>query len=159
MSPKNLSRGPFGLRVPREHGKDDSSLWHPSVLSELTWATGSGENSWWMEGGRMAKGLCPGVGRSHGKESIEKRGREREREASIPWVMWKTNKALTQDLYCSRRHRVSCRGGLESPGGKVGLAGFQELAKELAVEKEKELAVEKEKEKESQPPGFWHQKV
>jgi len=41
----------------------------------------------------------------------------------------------------------------------VGLAGFQELAKELAVEKEKELAVEKEKEKESQPPGFWHQKV
>ena len=28
----------------------------------------------------MAKGLCPGVGQSHGKESVEKRGRERERE-------------------------------------------------------------------------------
>ena len=27
----------------------------------------------------MAKGLCPGVGRSRGKESVEKRGRERER--------------------------------------------------------------------------------
>ena len=38
---------------------------------EFTWATGSGENSWWMEGGRMAKGLCPGVVRSHGKESVE----------------------------------------------------------------------------------------
>ena len=25
----------------------------------------------------MAKGLCPGVGRSHGKESVEKRERER----------------------------------------------------------------------------------
>ena len=103
MSPKNLSRGPFGLRVPPEHGKDDSSLWHPSVLSELTWATGSGENSWWMEGGRMAKGLCPGVGRSCRKESVEKRGRERKRErrANIPRGMWKTNKALTQGFYLS----------------------------------------------------------
>ena len=27
----------------------------------------------------MAKGLCPGVGWSHGKESVEKRGRERKR--------------------------------------------------------------------------------
>ena len=27
----------------------------------------------------MAKGLCPGVGGSHRKESVEKRGRERER--------------------------------------------------------------------------------
>ena len=28
----------------------------------------------------MAKGLCPGVGQSHKKESVEKRGRERKRE-------------------------------------------------------------------------------
>ena len=28
----------------------------------------------------MAKGLCPGVGRSCRKESVEKRGREREGE-------------------------------------------------------------------------------
>ena len=53
-----------------------------------------------MEGSQMAKGLCPGVGRSRGKESIEKRGRERE--TNIPRVMWKTNKALTQDLYRSQ---------------------------------------------------------
>ena len=33
-SPKNLPRGPFGQRVPWEHGKNDS-LWHPRVLSEL----------------------------------------------------------------------------------------------------------------------------
>ena len=49
----------------------------------------------------MAKGLYPGVGWSQGKESVEKRGRERERKTSIPRVMWKTNKALTQDLYHS----------------------------------------------------------
>ena len=74
----------------------------------------------------MAKGLCPGVGQSLKKESVEKRGREkeREREANIPWGMWKTNKALTQGLYGSRRHRASSRGDLESPGGKVSLAGF-----------------------------------
>ena len=47
----------------------------------------------------MAKGLCPGVGQCRGKESIEKRGRERE--ANIPWGMWKTNKPLRQDLYRS----------------------------------------------------------
>ena len=74
----------------------------------------------------MAKGLCPGVGQFLKKESVEKRGREkeREREANIPWGMWKTNKALTQGLYGSRRHRASSRGDLESPGGKVSLAGF-----------------------------------
>jgi len=61
------------------------------------------ENLWWMEGGRMAKGLCPGVGRSCRKESVEKRGRERKRErrANIPRGMWKTNKALTQGFYLS----------------------------------------------------------
>ena len=51
----------------------------------------------------MAKGLCPGVGRSHGKESVEKR----ERETNIPRGTWKTYTALTQDLYRSRRHRGS----------------------------------------------------
>ena len=70
----------------------------------------------------MAKGLCPRVGWSRGKESVEKRGRERE--TNIPCVTWKTNKALTQDLYRSRRHRMSSLGGLESPGGKVSSAGF-----------------------------------
>ena len=101
----------------------------------------------------MAKGLCPGVGRSRGikheyvnlneratilllvyldnkclykKKKKEKcrEKRKREREANIPQVTWKTNKALTQDLYRSRRHRASSRGGLENPSGKVSLAGF-----------------------------------
>ena len=67
--------------------------------------------------------------------------RKREREANIPQVTWKTNKALTQDLYRSRRHRASSRGGLENPSGKVSLAGFH--CEELAMEKEKE----------PQPPG------
>ena len=88
VSFKCLSRRPFGWRVPWESGKDNS-LW-------LTWATASGENSWWMEGGQMAKGLCPGVGPSCGKENVEKRGRERE--ARIPQVTWKTNKALYTGL-------------------------------------------------------------
>ena len=118
-----LPRGPFGQRVLWEPRKEDS-LWRPGVPSEFTWATGSGENSWWMERGRMAKGLCPGIGRFFGKESVEKRGREREGETSIPRVTWKTNKALTQDSYHSRRHRASSRGDLESPDGKVSSAGF-----------------------------------
>ena len=71
-SPTYLPRGPFGQRVPREPRKDDS-LWCPRVPFRLTWATGSVENSRWMEGGQMAKGLCLGVGRSHGKENVEKR--------------------------------------------------------------------------------------
>ena len=68
----------------------------------------------------MAKGLCPGVGWSHEKESGVKRGRERkrEREANIPRGTWKTNKVLTQSLYRSRGRRASSRGGLESPVGK-----------------------------------------
>ena len=52
----------------------------------------------------MAKGLCPGVGWSRGKENVEK---EEERETNIPLVTWKTNKALTQDLYRSQRYRAS----------------------------------------------------
>ena len=45
--------------------------------------------------------------------------RIKEREANISWDAWKTNKALTQGLYHSQRHKASSRGGLESPGGKV----------------------------------------
>ena len=125
MSPKYLPRGPFDLEVPWESRKDDR-LWHPRVPSELTWATGSGENSCWMERGRTAKGSCPAVGQSRKKETVEKRGRERQRqrEANIPWGMWKANRALTQGLYRSLRCRASSRGGLESPGGKVSSEGF-----------------------------------
>ena len=91
----------------------------------------------------MAKGLCPGVSWSCGKESIEKKGRERkrEREDNIFRVTWKTNKALTQDLYLSRRHRASSR-GRESELGRVA------HPEELAVENKKE----------PQPPRFRHQK-
>ena len=53
--------------------------------------------------------------------------RERERESSISRVMWKTNKAHTQDLYRSQRHRASSQGGLKSPGEKVSLVGFRVL--------------------------------
>ena len=92
---------------------------------EATWATGSGENSWWMEGSRMAEGLYPGVGWSQEKESVGKRGREREREKDqYSSGTWKTNKALTHDLYRSRRHRTFSRGGLQSPSRTVSLAGF-----------------------------------
>ena len=83
MSPKYLPRGPISWRVPWEPRKDDS-LWCPRIPSKLTWATGSGENSWWMEGGRMAKGLCPGVGWSRGKENVEKEEeRDKDRERPI----------------------------------------------------------------------------
>ena len=75
-----------------------------------------------MEGGRMAKAI-PGVGRSRGKESVEEGGKERERPIFLG-VHGKTNKALSQDLYRSRRRRVSSRGGVESLGRKVSLAGF-----------------------------------
>ena len=40
----------FWLEGSQEPRKEDS-LWHPRVPSELTWAFGSGENSWWMEVG------------------------------------------------------------------------------------------------------------
>ena len=48
----------------------------------------------------------------------------KERETYIPWVTWKTNKALEQGLYHSRRHRMSSQGGLENPGRKVSSAGL-----------------------------------
>ena len=58
----------------------------------------------------MAKGLCPGVGQSLKKESVEKRGRQKEREREMPiflGVHGKPITPLTQGLYGSRRHRVS----------------------------------------------------
>ena len=61
-----------------------------------------------------------------GPEST-KRKREKERDSSISWVMWKTNKAHTQDLYHSQRHRVSSQGSLESPGEKVNFVDFHVL--------------------------------
>ena len=64
-----------------------------------------------------------------GGPELMKRKREKERESSISWVTWKTNKAHTQDLYHSRRHRVSSQGGLESPGKKVSSLGFHALKK------------------------------
>ena len=74
----------------------------------------------------MVKGLCPGVGRSREKESVEKRGRERRR----PVFLGVREKPM-QPL-----HRASSRGGLESPGGKVSSAGSSE------------------NQREPQPPGF-----
>ena len=58
-----------------------------------------------------------------------KRKREKDRKSNIPGVMWKTNKAHTQDLYHSRRHRASSQGGLESLGEKVSSVGFHALKK------------------------------
>ena len=54
----------------------------------------------------------------------EKKERKREKEASIPWVTQRTNKAIGQVLYRSWRHRVSSQRGLESPGRKVSSVGF-----------------------------------
>ena len=45
-----IEKGINGWRIPRELRKEDS-LWRPRIPSELTWAPGSGVNSWWMEGG------------------------------------------------------------------------------------------------------------
>ena len=108
-------RGPFGQSIPWEPGRD-ASLWHPRVPSELTWATGSGKNLWWMERGRVAKGLCPGVNRSHRKESVEKRGRERE--ANISRIMWKTNKALHRTCTTHEGTGPPLEKGLEARAGK-----------------------------------------
>ena len=62
----------------------------------------------------------PGPG---GPELMERK-RDKERESSISRVTWKTNKSHVQDLYCSRSHRASSQGGLESPGKKVSSVGF-----------------------------------
>ena len=42
----------------------------------------------------------------------QREGSKREKEARISWVTQRTNKALGQGLYYSRRHRVSSRRGL-----------------------------------------------
>ena len=59
-----------------------------------------------------------------GGTGIKKKERKRERKSNIPWVTWKANKAHTQDLYHSRRHRASSQGGLESQGKKVSSVGL-----------------------------------
>ena len=67
---------------------------------------------------------------SRKRKCREKRKRERERERERDQYSsgtWKTNKALTHDLYRSRRHRTSSRGGLQSPSRTVSLAGFHAL--------------------------------
>ena len=53
--------------------------------------------------------------------------RKKYRETNIPRGTWKTNKALTQDLYHSQRLRASSLGSIESLGGKVSLTGFHAL--------------------------------
>ena len=61
--------------------------------------------------------------------------------------MQRTNKALGQGLYHSRRHRASSERGLESPGRKVSSAGFH--APENQPEREiRERDRERERERE-----------
>ena len=64
----------------------------------------------------------------------EKKEGKGERESSISWVTWKTNKAHAQEFYCSRTHRASSQGGLESLGEKVSSAGFHALKRMIQKE-------------------------
>ena len=70
---------------------------------------------------------------------------ERRKEANIPWVMQRTNKALGQGLYHSHRHRESSPRGLEILGRKVSSAGFH--ASENQPEREIEKETERERER------------
>ena len=70
--------------------------------------------------------------------------RKQEKEASIPWVTERTNKALGQGLYHSRRHRASSERGLESPGRKVSSAGFHAPENQPERETEKETEIKKD---------------
>ena len=75
-------------------------------------------------------GRSNGKGHSRGWSVSWKRkcrGRRKRERPIFLGVHGKTNKALTQDLYRSRRRRVSSRGGVESLGRKVSLAGFYAL--------------------------------
>ena len=69
-----------------------------------------------------------------GPESMK---RKQKTETNIPWVTWKTSKALEQGLHHSRRHRASSQGGLESPGRRVSSAGFH-APENLERERERE---------------------
>ena len=94
----------------------------------------------------MAKGLCPGVGRSHEKESVEKTGRERERPIFLG-VRGKPIRPL---------HRTcTAHEGTGHPPEEILKAQAGKCARQAS--RSKELAVEKEKE--PQPLGFWHQNV
>ena len=65
----------------------------------------------------------------------------KEKEANIPWVMQRTNKAPGQGLHCSQRHRAPSQRGLESPGKKSELRRFprsRELARGREGERERD---------------------
>ena len=65
--------------------------------------------------------------------------------------MQRTNKALGQDLYHSRRHRASSPRGLEILGRKVSSAGFH--TPENQPEREIEKETEREKDTGTQVSG------
>ena len=92
----------------------------------------------------MAKGLCPGVGQSQEKESVEKAGRERGRERPIFLVV---HRKPIKPLHRTCTAHEGTGRSLKEPGQESKL-GRLPLSEELAVEKEKE----------PQPPGFRHQK-
>ena len=81
-----------------------------------------------------------------GGPELTKRKGNGDRESSILWVTWKTNKTHAQDLYRSRRHSVSSQGD-QKPRWESELSRLP-CSEELAMENEKE----------PQLPGFWHQK-
>ena len=61
------------------------------------------------------------------ESTIRKWKKERKKEANIPWITQKTNKALGQSLFCSHRHRAPSQEvlrGLGSLGRKMSLAGL-----------------------------------
>ena len=58
----------------------------------------------------MAKGLCPGFGQSCGKESVEKRGREKP---VFLGLRGKPIKPFHWTSYHSGRHRAPSPGGVE----------------------------------------------
>ena len=71
----------------------------------------------------MAKGLCPGVGQSCKKESVEKRGRERERPKFLG-VRGKPIKPLPRACTAHEGTGHLPKEVLKAQAGKAGLAGF-----------------------------------
>ena len=68
----------------------------------------------------MAKGLCPGVGQSCKKESVEKRGRERERPRFLG-VRGKPIKPLPRACTAHEGTGHLPKQVLKAQAGKVGL--------------------------------------
>ena len=57
----------------------------------------------------MAKGLCPGVGQSLKKESVEKRGRQKEREREMPIFLGVHGKPITPlHRVCTAHEGTEC---------------------------------------------------